>query len=118
MSLSVACAIHCALMPITIILYPVLTSTLMSDEVFHRLMLLVILPISGLSFLFGCRRHRKIFVSLFALTGFTFLVFAAFWGHDLLGESGEKMLTVIGGLLMAGARVQNYWLCRSNQCHH
>ena len=117
-SLSLACAIHCAFMPIAMILFPILTSSLMADEIFHQLMLLVILPTSGLSFLCGCKRHKKMFVALFATTGFLLLVFAAFWGHDLLGETGEKMLTVAGGFLMACAHFQNYRLCRYHRCQH
>lgn len=39
------------------------------------------------------------------------------WGHLALGEIGEKVVTVLGGILMTGAHWRNSRLCHSMNCH-
>ena len=116
-SISAACTIHCLAMPIIIILFPILTSTILGDELFHQLMVWIILPTSMSAFFFGCKQHEDRLVILQGIVGFALLVYAAFWGHEFYGEIGEKLITLMGGLLMALAHFRNYLLCRKNGCH-
>jgi len=55
---STLCAVHCLFTPVLIVLVPALASTVLADEKFHRLMLLWVVPASGLALWIGCRRHR------------------------------------------------------------
>jgi hypothetical protein len=42
------------------------------------------------------------------------LIFAALLGHDLIGESGEKILTLLGATLVAIAHWANFGRCKHN----
>ena len=52
------------------------------------------------------------------IAGMLLLLFSAFWGHDLVGEWGERLLTVLGGITLAAGHVRNYRLCRQQDCQH
>lgn len=54
----------------------------------------------------GCRRHKD---------GLSLLMLAASQVHDWFGEWGERLVTVLGGRIMAVGHVRNYRLCRSDQ---
>ncbi|OQX34186.1 MAG: hypothetical protein B0D96_09975 [Candidatus Sedimenticola endophacoides] len=115
-SISGLCAVHCLLTPLALILFPVLSGSLFAGEDFHQLLLWVILPTSGLAMWLGCRQHKDRLVLLFGLVGLSLLMLAAFQGHDWFGEWGERLVTVLGGSIMAIGHVRNYRLCRSDQC--
>ena len=44
--ISAFCALHCLALPLLLIVFPVLGSTLLSDELFHQMLLWVIAPTS------------------------------------------------------------------------
>lgn len=115
-SLSGLCAIHCLFTPLALILFPVIAGSLFASEDFHLFMLWVILPTSGLAIALGCRNHKDIAVLLLGLGGLSLLIVSAFWGHTWVGETGERLLTLAGGLIMATGHVRNYRLCRNNHC--
>jgi len=52
------------------------------------------------------------------LAGLAFLVLAAFAGHSLLGENGERAVTLLGAGFIALAHIRNYKLCRNLDCNH
>lgn len=115
-SISGLCAVHCLLMPLVLILFPVLSGSLVAGEDFHQLLLWGILPTSGLALFLGCRRHKDRRVLVMGLVGLSLVILAAFHGHDWFGEWGERLITVLGGSIMAGGHVRNYRLCRNDQC--
>ena len=47
------------------------------------------------------------------LLGLTALIMAAFLDHDLVGEDGERILVVLGGVAIAFGHPQNFSLCRN-----
>lgn len=109
--LSLFCTVHCLLAPIAIILLPALSALSIGDEQFHRLLLLAVFPISFIALAQGCRRHRNIHVALAGILGLAILACAAFFGHDIAGESGEKIATLIGTAVIALAHFKNRTLC-------
>lgn len=115
-SISGLCIVHCLLTPLALILFPVVTGTLFADESFHQLLLWLILPTSSIAMWLGCRQHKDLRVLLMGIIGVSFLLFAFMLGHDWFGEWGERILTVIGGLIMAAGHVRNYRLCRQQRC--
>ena len=116
-SISGLCAVHCLLTPVALILFPILSGSLIASEDFHRFILWVILPTSGVAMFLGCRRHNNFSILVMGGAGLFLLVLSAFWVHDWVGEWGERLLTLVGGAILAAGHVRNYLLCRDDRCH-
>jgi hypothetical protein len=111
--LSLLCAVHCLALPILIVLAPALGSLAIADESFHLWMVTVVVPVSAYALYMGCREHRKMLVLGIGAAGILLLIAAVILGHDVLGEAGERGLTLAGAALVAWSHLQNYRLCRS-----
>ena len=116
--LSLFCAVHCLMLPVALVMLPALTSTTFGDEQFHQWMLVAVLPTSLLALTLGCRQHRRMDIMVIGLTGLAIMISAALFGHDLLGETGEKITTLLGASLIALSHVRNQSLCRRHDCDH
>jgi hypothetical protein len=110
-------SVHCVLVPIAMIVLPALASTPLGDEGFHKLMLVGILPTSAIALAMGCRKHKSWAVGLSGFTGLAILTITAFLGHDLLGENGEKVATLVGAAITAYGHFLNHKLCCKYNCH-
>lgn len=117
MTVSVFCTVHCVLAPVALIVSPVLTAAFLTDERFHMLLLWGIVPSAVVALTLGCRRHNDAWVFLMGVTGLSLIVFSAFWGHATVGEAGEKVVTVIGGVLVFCGHLRNSQLCHNKHCH-
>ena len=115
-SVSALCILHCLLTPLLLIAIPVMSSTILAEELFHKLLVALVLPVSVFALFIGCRRHRDRKVLIFGSIGLFFLVMVALFGHELLGETGEKIGTVISGAILAFGHFRNYSLCRNDGC--
>ncbi|QBF83599.1 MerC domain-containing protein [Shewanella maritima] len=113
---SALCAVHCVATPILLVLLPSLSALPIADHHFHEMLVWVVLPTSAVAVTLGCKRHKDTKVWLLALTGLAVLMVSAFFGHDFLGEVGEKIATLIGALIVALAHWRNFKLCRKKQC--
>ena len=115
-ALSFLCALHCLLLPTAIVLYPSTLSFLPGDESVHLALLFVVIPISAYALIKGGKVHksRKVFIT--GISGLLVLVAAVVFGHDVLGEIGEKILTVLGSIIVIIAHVQNHLICRATGC--
>ncbi|CAA0090005.1 Uncharacterised protein [Zhongshania aliphaticivorans] len=116
-SLSVLCGIHCLILPVALVILPVLTTNIVADQHFHQWLLLAVLPTSLIALTMGCRQHLKMSVMVIGILGLTILSFTAFWGHDLFGETGEKIASLFGALLITIGHIRNHNLCNSLRCH-
>lgn len=114
-SLSLLCAVHCLALPIITVMSPALTGSVIADESFHRWLVLVVLPLSLVALFMGCKQHKGRVVLSLGISGLLLLVFTALFGHDVFGELGEKIATVVGAGMIAIAHYRNYRLC---QQHH
>lgn len=115
-AMSVACILHCLLAPVLIILFPILGSSLFADHHFHALLLLFIIPTSLLALYLGCRQHGDGSVLWLGIGGICILTVAALLGPETLGGYGEKLVTGVGGLVLAAGHVQNFRRCRAVSC--
>jgi len=115
-SLSIICAIHCLLLPVLVIALPAIASFGIADEAFHKWMLVGIVPLSVLALSMGCKKHQHIGLFVPGIIGLSILIVAALFGHDAVGETGEKILTVIGAAIVAFTHACNHLLCRHNNC--
>ena len=117
-SASTICAIHCLTLPLLLGVFPALSTSIFGQEMFHQLLLWLVIPLSMFSLTLGCRIHKSLFVAGFGITGILILVLAATIGHDGLGEIAERIATLIGASAIATAHVKNYLLCRKHDCDH
>lgn len=113
---SMLCILHCLATPLLLVAVPVVASTFVADEEFHRILVMFVLPISLVALFAGCRRHKDRVVLAVGGLGLVLLVSIAFLGHDLLGELGEKVATVVSGGVLAIGHLRNYRLCRRREC--
>jgi len=117
--LSILCMIHCIGLPFIIVLLPSLAALNLADEAFHIWMLVAVVPISLYALQMGCRKHKRVSIFITGGIGLGFLIAAAFLGHDVLSEPGEKFFTVFGALVIAFSHYLNHQLCRQHdhECH-
>ena len=113
---SLLCAIHCLALPVAMILGSSVVPFGLNDEAYHKWLLIAIVPTSLVALTMGCRKHKRHRVYIFGGIGLLLLGFAGFLGHDYLGEIGEKVLTVMGGMVVAFGHVSNYQLCQKLEC--
>ena len=116
--LSGVCMLHCLALPLLLTISPILNVTLLSETVFHVLLLVFILPTSVIAFTIGCRSHKDKITLVLGALGLSILTITAFFGHQLVGLTGERILTSFGGLILASAHIQNYRCCRRDNCNH
>lgn len=116
--LSGICMLHCLALPLVLTILPIVNVTLVDESTFHTLMLVVILPVSLVALAIGCRQHKDLLTIVLGATGLAVLTLTALFGHEFLGLTGERLVTSIGGLVLAGAHIQNYRCCRRNDCDH
>jgi hypothetical protein len=96
---------------------PALGSTFFEDERFHYLLLFLVLPTSLLSLGLGCRKHGHFKILITGFIGLITLFLIIIVGEELLGETGEKISTVVGALIIALAHVRNFQACRDKDCN-
>lgn len=116
--LSGTCMLHCLVLPLLVTLFPIVQGSLLEEKYFHLIMLVFILPTSLIALTMGCRRHRDPLTIILGTIGLTTLAITAFWGHELFGLFGERVVTTIGGLVLASAHIQNFRCCRHVDCQH
>jgi hypothetical protein len=116
---SMACAVHCAVLPLVLGSLPILGMNLVNNEGFEYFMILLAFCIGGYSFWHGYRRHHHslIPVLIFA-TGIGFLVAKQIW-HNY-----QYWLLPFAILFIIYAHLLNYKSCRvhnhahSDDCNH
>jgi len=116
--ISTVCALHCAVLPIVVSLFPALISSFVDDHYFHLMLLWVIVPSSVIALFMGCKKHSDAYVFLLGASGLLMLVGIGIFGHDLVGEAGEKIGTVFASFVIVFAHLRNHSLCRKDHCEH
>jgi hypothetical protein len=115
-AVSGVCVFHCLVAPFVLIMAPALAWVNDSEGVFHRVLLILILPTSVLALSLGCRRHRDRLTLMLGAGGLLQLGITGLWGHELFGELGERISTVIGSAFLVTSHLRNYRLCRRDEC--
>ena len=115
-AVSLLCALHCVLLPAAVILYPTTLGSLAEDETVHLFLLFLVIPISTIALLKGGKIHKSRKVPIIGFTGLLVLITAVILGHDVLGDLGEKLLTVLGSIIVVIAHIQNHLICQRTNC--
>jgi hypothetical protein len=116
---SLACAIHCALLPLFLSSLPLFGINIINNTGFEVGMILLALGIGSYSLYHGYKKHHHSFLPLFLFfTGFAFLVLKQFFIRY------ENWLLIPGVVLIIVAHVINYRSCRvhnhahADDCNH
>ncbi|MEM1110273.1 MAG: MerC domain-containing protein [Pseudomonadota bacterium] len=112
--LSLLCCAHCLFVPLALAFAPALVSFGLADEGFHLWLVFAVIPISVIALSWGCRTHRSLSVIATGLLGLAILCTPLLLGHEVVGEWGERLLTVAGALLIAFSHLKNFRLCQSH----
>lgn len=116
--LSGVCLLHCLALPILLTILPIVNIALLDERTFHLIMIVFILPVSLAALTIGCRQHKDRLTVVLGIVGLGILTLTAFFGHTLFGLTGERLVTSLGGLVLASAHIQNYRCCRRDECTH
>lgn len=111
-SLSSMCVLHCFLTPLLLVSAPSLAILGLDSEWFHIWMVIGVLPISLYGLKLGCKQHKQANFFRLGVVGMLFLVSALFVEDRLFGEAGERILTLLGSVLIVVAHYLNYTRCR------
>jgi hypothetical protein len=60
----------------------------------------------------GYLHHRSYKVFVVVSIGLTLIILSTTLGHDLLGETGEVVLSILGSMIIAFGHFRNYHLSR------
>ena len=111
--LSLLCVLHCLAFPFVLVLLPSVAALQLNNEAFHLWMVLAVIPISVYALTMGCGQHKRYYLLTLGLIGLIFLISAVALGESLLGEVWEKILTIIGAVMIAYVHYKNYSLCQT-----
>ena len=112
------CLLHCLALPIALTMLPILNIAVLDERVFHLVMMVFILPVSVVALAIGCRQHKDLLTLVLGIVGLSTLLFTAVFGHRFFGLDGERVVTSIGGVILALAHIQNFRRCREDDCTH
>ncbi|HWK36980.1 MerC domain-containing protein [Sphingomonas sp.] len=104
---SMACLVHCLVLPVLFALLPVLSAVIPVPEAFHAWMVVVAVPLSGAALVTGRARHRLWWPLATGAAGLGFLAAGAF----LFGATwADVPVTLAGGALLGVAHLGNWRL--------
>ncbi len=110
---SVACAIHCALLPLFITSFPILGIEIIDNQLFEYLMIFAAFCVGAYSLFHGWKKHHHQWqpLLLFSL-GIGFLICKQIW------HSWQLWFLIPAVFLIIAGHFINYRLCRkANHCH-
>ena len=112
-SASLLCAVHCALLPLALVLLPLAGAHILLDGSIELVMIVVSATVGVASLGSSYRVHRRLNPILMMAAGATILI-ANFAGHDshsALIETLHPYIAAVGGIMIAFAHRINMRLC-------
>ncbi|MGF1605884.1 MAG: MerC domain-containing protein [Rhodothalassiaceae bacterium] len=105
--LSLACLIHCLVLPPALVMLPLVAAAWPEDLWVHAGLFAIALPVAVLALYRGWRLHRRRWPALLGLVGLCGLA-AGLLMHSLpLGETAERAASVTGASALALAHLLN-----------
>ncbi|MBS1597106.1 MAG: MerC domain-containing protein [Bacteroidetes bacterium] len=110
-SASIACAIHCAVLPLLISSLPIFGVNIINNVAFEYVMILLAFAVGSFSLFHGYRKHHRSFVPvlLFAI-GILFLFAKQVW-HEY-----QFWLLPFAVVFIVSAHIRNFRLSRVSLC--
>ena len=113
---SIACAIHCALLPIVVSSLPIFGINIIHNLFFEWGMIALAFVVGSYSLFHGYIKHHRTLTPVMIFTaGFIFLVLKQFFADF------EYLFLAIAVILIIAAHFYNYRLCHLSKCsspHH
>lgn len=103
---SAVCLVQCLVLSLAIVLAPMVSLGIFGSDVFHRLLLLLILPLSLGAFWLGYRSHGSLRLLAAGMTGLALVLAAAFLEATVLPPLAASALTSAGGITL----IVSHWL--------
>ena len=116
MTLSAICVVHCFFVPSFLILGAGYLSLTIDNEFVHKAIVLLAIPISLFALSIGYKNHKASSFIPMAIFGLILLILAVVLGESVLGETGERILTLVGSISLAYAHYKNYQTCKELDC--
>ena len=113
--LSIACALHCLLVPSFLIVTSGAAALSIDNEFIHWAILFLALPISIYALVTGVSNHKDNIVFLIGLVGLIILIATAL-SESFLSEAYVIIFTLTGSALVVYAHAKNYQLCKELEC--
>ncbi len=113
------CVLHCTLLPVLVVLFPIFSISLFATELFEWIFLVVSLILCLTSLCFGYKKHKSFKALSFAGIGFTVLVVARLiHSHNEsphLEFNVFNLILICGGIMVALSHYINTILCKKCQ---
>ena len=113
--LSIACALHCLLVPSFLIVTSGALALSIDNELIHWAFLSLAFPISVYALVTGVSNHDDYSVFLIGLAGLGVLVAVAL-SESFLTETSVIILTLMGSAFVVYAHTKNFQLCKELDC--
>lgn len=115
-SLSLFCVAHCFFVPSFVILSSGLFVSAIDNDFIHNLILFFAIPVSLYALTLGYKNHGALVYFLIGLVGLIVLFSAVLIGDNFYGETGERLLTLFGSVLVVFAHFKNHQICKEINC--
>ena len=113
--LSIACALHCLLVPSFLIVSSGALALSIDNELIHWTILFLAIPVSIYALVTGVSNHNDYAVFLVGLAGLG-IIFATALSESLLTETSVIIFTLMGSALVVYAHLKNFQLCKELDC--
>ena len=109
--ISALCVLQCLFLPFVVTFLPFLDMWWLSDAVLHPILLALVVPLTFYALLPARAKHGSNVPLKLAIPGLMML----FAGVFMEQTTAEKVLTVVGAVLLAIAHLKNIMLSRKNR---
>ena len=113
--LSIACALHCLLVPSFFIITSGALALSIDNEFIHWAILFFAIPVSMYALLTGVSNHKNFSVFLLGILGLGVLISSAL-SESFLTELNVIIFTLMGSALVVYAHMRNFRLCKELDC--
>ena len=113
--LSIACALHCLLVPSFLIISSGALALSINNELIHWTILFLAIPVSIYALVTGVLNHNNFAVFLVGLAGLGIL-FATALSESFLTETYVIIFTLMGSAFVVYAHFKNFQLCKELDC--
>lgn len=103
---SAVCLLQCLVLSLAIVLAPMMSLGIFGSDLFHRLLLVLIVPLSIGAFWMGFRSHGSFGLLLAGLAGLGLVLIAAMLETTVLSPLAASALTTAGGVTL----IVSHWL--------